>query len=110
MVDVKSNINIDHEVENIVNRYAELLSNEIDITEMYLFGSYVSGNFTDDSDIDLAVVSDSFIGDPIDDLLKLMKIRRRVNYKIEPHPFTTIEFNISNPYAREVIQSGIKVR
>ncbi|MBN2059585.1 MAG: nucleotidyltransferase domain-containing protein [Deltaproteobacteria bacterium] len=37
------------------------LSNEIDISEVVLFGSYANGKATERSDIDLVIISDSFL-------------------------------------------------
>jgi hypothetical protein len=56
-----------------------------------VYGSYVRGPFTDDSDIDIAVVVDGFSGDLVEDTIKLMKIRRNVDNRIEPHPFSVDE-------------------
>ena len=53
----------------------------------YLYGSSVRGNFNQDSDIDLAIVSDDFTGDVIDDGLLLMCLRRNIDSRIEPQPF-----------------------
>lgn len=69
---------------------------------MYLYGSYTSGNYTADSDIDIAVVADDFSGDIIEDTFKLMKIRRSVDNRIEPHSFSIEEFNENDPNAKVV--------
>ncbi len=47
--------------------------------------------------------------DIIEDTLLLMKIRRKVDYRLEPRPFNTSDFNSSNPLAKEIINTGIKV-
>ena len=39
----------------------------------------------------------------------LMKIRRKVDIRIEPRPFNVKDFNLSNPIAREIIDSGILI-
>ena len=49
----KRKINID--ILNIVNKYIEAISKIYEIKEVYLFGSYAKGTYTDDSDIDIAV-------------------------------------------------------
>jgi predicted nucleotidyltransferase len=96
-------------VKKIAERYAELLKEEIDVQCVYLFGSYVKGTNTKDSDIDILVVSDSFGDDVIEDRVKLMKIRRKVDYRIEPHPLRSSEFDLSNPFVREVLNTSIRI-
>jgi predicted nucleotidyltransferase len=103
------NVNLDKSINEIVTKYAELLKQELSIQGIYLYGSYVKGTFTKDSDIDIAVVSMDFTGNPIDDMLKLMRIRRKVDYRIEPHPFKVEDFDQGDPYIREIITQGIKV-
>ena len=64
---------------------------------------------TEYSDIDVAVISDKFSDDPIDDMVYLMKLRRNLDLRIEPHPFTVKDFNKTNPFVREIIDTGIKI-
>ena len=96
-------------IKNIVRKYALLLKKNIKVKNVYLFGSYVANRATEDSDIDVAVVSNSFVGDPIDDMVYLMKLRRNLDLRIEPHPFTINDFNKTNPFVREIIDTGIKI-
>ncbi|HEY5560274.1 MAG TPA: nucleotidyltransferase domain-containing protein [Clostridiaceae bacterium] len=85
-------------IEYIVKTYAELVKKELSVSSIYLYGSYAKGNYSEDSDIDIAVIGDDFVGDPIDDTLRLMRIRRKVDNRIEPHPFKSSDFDLSNPY------------
>ncbi len=55
------------------------------------------------------MVGDNFIGDPIEDTLMLMKIRRKIDNRIKPRPFKTCYFNSSNPFAKEIIEIGIMI-
>ncbi|HHV19439.1 MAG TPA: nucleotidyltransferase domain-containing protein [Thermoanaerobacterales bacterium] len=96
-------------VEEIVTKYSRLVKEEIDVKHVYLYGSYAKDNYSSDSDIDVAIVGDDFIGDPIEDTLRLMKMRRKIDSRIEPRPFKTSDFNISNPLAREIMNTGVKV-
>lgn len=96
-------------IKEIAIRYAELLKDELDIKRVYLAGSYAKGTNTKDSDIDIIIVSDSFTGDLIEDTLKLMKIRRGLDNRIEPHPFTSFEFNPSNPFIEEILNTSIRI-
>jgi len=93
----------------IAHQYYEAIKEEIKVNSLYLFGSYAKNNANNDSDVDIAVVSNDFSGDPVDDLVFLMSLRRKVNLKIEPHPFLPVDFNRSNPIASEILNYGIKI-
>lgn len=98
-----------NKVEEIVREYTELVKNELNISNVYLYGSYAKGTYSDDSDIDIAIIGEDFSGDPVEDTLKLMRIRRRVDTRIEPHPFKSSDFDISNPFVEEIMRTGIKI-
>lgn len=95
--------------EDIAKKYAEMVMRELKVNSIYLYGSYAKGNYNEDSDIDIAVVGEDFIGDPVEDTLKLMRIRRKVDNRIEPHPFKNSDFELSNPYVQEILKTGIKI-
>ncbi|MFH2044617.1 MAG: nucleotidyltransferase domain-containing protein [Pseudomonadota bacterium] len=78
------------------------------IKKTYLFGSYAKETFTDDSDIDLAIVFDN-LSDTFDMQVLLMKLRRKFDNKIEPHAFRDSDFNTSNPVANEIFKYGIEI-
>jgi len=100
---------VNSQIEYIVREYADLLKKELDVSEIYLFGSYAKGTYSVDSDIDIAVIGENFNGDPVENMLKLMRIRRKVDARIEPHPFSVSNFKLSDPYVREIIETGIKI-
>jgi uncharacterized protein len=104
-----ADINIGDEVIVIANQYAEILKQKLDIQSIYLFGSYLKGTNDSDSDIDIAVIADDLTGDLFEDTIKLMKYRRQVDNRIEPHPFLTSEFNEQNPIAKEIMDTGTKI-
>lgn len=95
--------------EEIARNFGILIQKEIDVKNIYLYGSYVKGNFSKDSDIDVAVIGDDFVGDPIEDTMLLMRIRRKVDYRIEPRPFRTSDFNKSNPISKEIMETGVLI-
>ena len=96
-------------VKNIVKKYALLLNENIKVKSVYLFGSYANNRATEDSDIDVAVISDKFSGDIVDDMVYLMRFCDGIDLRIEPHPFTTKDFDKKNPFVREIIKKGIKI-
>ncbi|MDD4310385.1 MAG: nucleotidyltransferase domain-containing protein [Candidatus Cloacimonetes bacterium] len=81
------------ELINIISRYAELLRLSLRIDAIYLFGSYATGKAPQDSDIDLLVVSPDFSDDLVENQMQLMRTRRQVDYRIEPHPVLTNELD-----------------
>ena len=97
------------QIKQVILKYADNLKKQYHIKGIYLYGSYAKGNSTEESDIDLAVVSDDFTGDLIEDTFRLMQLRRKIDYRIEPRPFSASDFNEENPDAREVIQTGVRI-
>lgn len=78
------------------------------INRAYLFGSYAKGSFTKDSDIDIACVFKN-ISNTYDMQIQLMKLRRRFDIRIEPHPFEEDDFNEFNPLSAEILKYGIQI-
>jgi predicted nucleotidyltransferase len=93
-----------------VQQYVSLLKDKnIHILQAYLFGSYAKGNADEWSDIDLALVTDTFIGDSFEFRFMLTKLARRIDSDIEPHPYLLSEFNESNPVAGQILKYGERV-
>lgn len=78
------------------------------IKKIYIFGSHAKGTSHDNSDIDMAIVFDH-LSDTFDMQVELMKVRRKFDTRIEPHPFTEADFNASNPLANEVLRNGLEI-
>ena len=78
------------------------------IKRVFLFGSYTKGTVSEDSDIDLAIVFET-LANSFDMQVELMKLRRKFDTRIEPHPFREADFNTSNPFANEVLTNGFEL-
>lgn len=89
----------------IAQRYASAVEVNFKYLRMILFGSYAKGNFNEDSDIDIAVVFQDY-SSRMDMQLELMRLRRKIDSRIEPHPFRESEFELSNPIVHEIIKYG----
>ena len=90
-----------------VKRYIALLrENNISVLRAYLFGSYAIGKADEWSDIDLAIVTDKFVGDSFDFRFTLTKLARSIDPDIEPHPYLASEFDLTNPVATEILKNG----
>ena len=94
----------------VVNRYISFLVNEqkLDLYQVFLFGSYAKNKQNSDSDIDVAIVFQN-LSDRLDMQLKLMKWRRSFDLSIEPHPFDKLAFNNNNPFAYEILTTGLNL-
>jgi Predicted nucleotidyltransferases len=101
---------IDIEIMQAIIKYVNEVSKHYKIEGIILFGSYAKGTNCEDSDIDIAVVSDNFNDDLQEERLNLMRLRRKIDLRIEPHPIRTEEFIKKEDYfIKEIINTGIKV-
>lgn len=83
----------------------------INISNASIFGSAVKGNATEDSDIDVCVVSPSFGKDYIEEMVKLRKIALSVDSRIEPIPFTPEDYSDRlGTLASEIRNHSIKLK
>ena len=89
----------------IAGKYANAVKSNYDLVKIVLFGSYAKGNYNKDSDIDIAVVLKDY-NNLIDIQLELMRLRRKFDSRIEPHPFREKDFDKSNPMVNEIIKYG----
>jgi predicted nucleotidyltransferase len=97
-------------VTNIIDRYIKALNrHNIPIREAILFGSYARGNYQEWSDIDIALVSEIFVGNRIDDKDKIRKITLSISSEIEVIPFSPKDFHLQNPLVKEILTTGIKL-
>lgn len=86
-----------------------LENNNIHIKKAILFGSYAKGTFNEWSDIDIALVSDNFQGNRFLDKETLRKFKTQIDYSISPLPFWTEDFDGSNLFVKEIMESGISI-
>ena len=94
---------------DIAQKYASVVNANYASIRVFLFGSYAKGNFNEDSDIDIAVVLKNY-SSQIDMQLELMRLRRKIDSRIEPHPFRESEFERSNPIVDEIIRYGQEIK
>jgi uncharacterized protein len=75
-------------IKNIVMKYVkELQIQKIAIDKVFLFGSYAKGNFSEHSDIDVAIISNDFSGSRFDDRRRIAPPIFRVDSRIDPFPY-----------------------
>jgi len=93
---------------NTAIKYLKLIPSDINVKKAYLFGSYATGKENADSDIDIALVIDGMT-DFFATQMKLMRIRRKIDLRIEPHPIRENDFTEINPFANEIQKFGIEI-
>lgn len=101
---------IPNKIKNTVERFLQALKrNNIPINRVILFGSYARGNYTEWSDIDLAIVSDMFVGNRFDDRKKIRPITLSISSDLEILPYNTKDFTEDDPFVKEIIETGIEI-
>ncbi|OGU15751.1 MAG: nucleotidyltransferase [Ignavibacteria bacterium GWB2_35_12] len=101
---------ISSEIKELIHKFIdELEATNIHVQKAVLFGSYARGTNDKWSDIDLAIVSDNFVGNRYYDNEKIRKAKFAVSYELEPLTYRPEEFNESNPFVREILRHGINV-
>jgi predicted nucleotidyltransferase len=97
------------EIVEILKKYIFVLRSEgIIIDKAYLYGSYLSNTATEDSDIDIMIVTDNE-----DDYQtgKIWSLTRKVNSKIEPYLVGKRRFNTNedSPLIDLVKRTGLEI-
>lgn len=101
---------IPDEIKDILKIFLEKLSeSNIRIEKAVLFGSYAKNLNREDSDIDIALVSQDFSGNPYLDNELIRKAKFAASYSIEAHTFTVEEFKEGNPFINEILSYGITI-
>ncbi len=100
------------QVNAIVRAYAREVAKHYRIASIILFGSYASGNPTDMSDIDIAIVSSDFQGKPEMEVLEhLSRLAMNIDSRLEVLAFTPDEIESPDPrsFSYEVKSRGIPI-
>ena len=88
-----------------------LIKAGIDVSEAYLFGSVAKGLADTDSDIDVAVVSSDFQGIPYYDIQKISKHRRKIDLRLEIHPFSLREIETEpSHFFLKIKREGLRIQ
>jgi uncharacterized protein len=98
-------------IKDKLNKFLGILEeNKIEIERAILFGSYAKGNFNKWSDIDLALISNNFIGDRFQDKMNLVNYIKLVDWDISPYPFRPEDFEDSMFARDEILKYGIVIK
>lgn len=95
---------------DILKRYVkELALNGISVQDTILFGSYAKGTASKESDIDVAIISESFTGDRFEDRRKIVPLRRFIDSRIEPIPILPTALAEGGVLIDEIKQTGLHI-
>ena len=90
----------------LAQRYKVAVAERLPIKALYLYGSYSKGNYTEESDIDIAVVVEHLSDDYFEDTPLLWKLKRKISNLIEPVLLTE---DINNPLYEDIHKTGIRI-
>ncbi|MEW6326920.1 MAG: nucleotidyltransferase domain-containing protein [Thermodesulfobacteriota bacterium] len=91
----------------VVKKYLEELErNNIPVQEAIIFGSYAKGSPREESDIDLALISEAFTGDRFEDRRRIVPLRRKIDSRLEPIPFRPEDFSKGGNLVDEIKRTG----
>ena len=96
------------ELKGVVKEFrAALKKDGIVVSGLILFGSYAKGRPRPWSDVDVCVLSKQFGRDDFEEMLRVSKIAKNVNYLLEAHPMHPHDFsNDLHPLAAEIRKTG----
>ena len=101
---------INKEIADIVDKYITIVKENYNVVAIILFGSYAKGTEHEDSDIDIAIVTDDIKTDKFNEEVKLTLLRRNIDSRIEPHIIKVEDYkNDETPFIVEVKNTGIKI-
>lgn len=90
----------------IAQKYKAMVAKHLPLKALYLYGSYSKGNYTEDSDIDIAVVVDRVSENYFEDTPMLWKLKRKISNLIEPILLTE---DTDNPLYADILKTGIRI-
>jgi len=76
------------DIISIAKKYLELVKASgfpMQINKAYLFGSFAKDCPRKDSDIDIALVVNEWVGDYEETVVPIWRLRKNVDFRIEPH-------------------------
>ncbi len=94
------------EAIRLAQRYKVAVAERLPLKALYLYGSFSKGTFSENSDIDIAVVVDHLNEDYFADTPLLWKLRRKISNLIEPVLLTDDK---NNPLYSDILKTGILI-
>lgn len=103
---------MDKGINRTIKKYIDsVVKQQPGLISAYLFGSYAKNKQQSDSDIDVALVIDNLSdNDRFDTQVRLMVLASQIDNRIEPHPISKQDLFSNNPFAVEILRTGIKLK
>ena len=104
--------NLSFDKEKILKSWIELSDDDYkNLNSAFLFGSYAKNSQREDSDIDIAIVFDDLDdSNRFNTQVQLMLLAADIDTRIEAHPISKKMMNRNNPFAAEILKTGIKLK
>ena len=80
------------------------------IVDLYLYGSHATNTATEDSDIDVAIISDTFTGNRFADSMRIVWLSNKIDLRIEPTTFCPQDFIDEDPLVDQIKKYGLKIK
>lgn len=98
-------------IKKTIDKFLEEVKKEhLSIDQAFLFGSYANGNYNKYSDIDIAIISNDFVGNNFLDSRRLDNAIFNSSIDIEVHTFRPDDFIKKTPLVMEILKSGYKIQ
>ena len=89
---MRENLNLPERVKRAINVLLENVTRRYRGVEVYLYGSYAKGDWLEDSDVDLIVVSDDFEGVELAKRIAMVRALAPRDVSFEILAYTPVEF------------------
>jgi predicted nucleotidyltransferase len=89
-----------------IAKYIKAVNEKFPLEKAYIFGSHANGTATEDSDIDIALVSPAFSGIRFYDNIEVGVLTWGIDTRIEAVAFRPEDFNEDNLLASEILTNG----
>lgn len=98
------------DIQSITKRYIQRLARSITVNKAILTGSWATGRYLEDSDVDLIIVSDDFAKMPISERLSYLQKNWRNRIPLEAFGYTVEEFRKlrqRSTYVKDAVRNGV---
>jgi predicted nucleotidyltransferase len=103
---------MDKTINRTIKKYLDSVAKQQPgLISAYLFGSYAKNKQRTDSDIDVALVIENLSdNDRFNTQVQLMILASKIDNRIEPHPISKEDIISNNPFAVEILRTGIELK
>jgi predicted nucleotidyltransferase len=98
------------DIKRITKRYIHRLARSITVNRAILTGSWATGRYLEDSDVDLIIVSDDFSKMQISERLNYLQKKWTNRIPLEAFGYTVAEFRRlrqSSTYVKDAVRNGV---